>query len=232
MIEKILAYQNTDAKLREIEQELLANEDRRKAKAAQKYLEGVEEAIAKLDMRAQELANAYEATVQKESALREQEKEFVSAIEHLEDEGQAAYLLKRIDELLVQIKTLGDDATRIAAEIQNVLVEYKNVKAKTKAAQVQFSECGKKYNEFKAEKQPAMDKIKAELNALAKGIDPELLEKYNKKRKEKIFPVVVELQSGSFCGGCYTEVYALDLSKLDAGEIIEHVCGRLLYKKQ
>ena len=232
MIEKILAYQNTDSKLRDVEQDLMANEDRRKAKAAQKYLEGVEELISKLDMRAAELYAAYESAVQKENALREQEKEYVLEIEHLEDEGQASYVLEEIEELIAQIKALGKDAARIAAEIQAVLAEYKGVKAKTKAAQVQFGECGKKYNEYKAEKQPEMNKIKAELAVLAKDIDAELLEKYNNKRKEKLFPIVVELQSGGFCGGCYTEVSALALSKLDAGEIIEHACGRLLYKKQ
>ena len=232
MIEKIFAYQNTDAKLREIEQELLANEDRKKAKAAQKFLEGVEEAIAKLDARAQELSAMYEATVQKEAQLKEQEQDFIVAIEGLEDENQASYLLRKIDELLYQIKTLGEDAGKIAAEIQNVLNEYKTIKAKTKAAQVQFAESGAKYNEVRSQKQPDMEKIKKELAIMAKDIDPELMEKYNKKRKEKIFPIVVELQAESVCGGCYTEVFGLDLSRLQRGEIVEHICGRLLYRKQ
>lgn len=231
MIEKILAYQSTDAKLRDIEQELLASEDRKKAKAAQNYLKGVEELVAKLDMRAAELSAAYEAAVQKQVQLKEEEKEFVIAIENLENEGQASYLLRKIEELIGQIKALGDEADKINEEIQNVLKEYAMIKNKSKAAQAQFAEYGPKYNALKASKQAEMDAIKKELEKQAKGIDAALLEKYNAKRAAKIFPVLVELQESNVCGGCWTEVYALDVSRLQKGEIIEHVCGRLLYKK-
>ena len=46
MVEKLLAYQTADAKLREIEKTLGASEDRKKAVTAKKYLEGVEELIS------------------------------------------------------------------------------------------------------------------------------------------------------------------------------------------
>jgi len=231
MIENLLKYQETDAKLREIELELSANEDRRKALGAKKYLEGVEELLAKLDMRASELCAQFERATKKKAELSEQRVEFEGALDTVEDEGQAEYLLKRIDDLIAQIKALGDDAKKMSEEINAILAEYAQIKAKTKAAQVQYKECYEKYTAAKSEKQGDIDALKAELDKIAGTVSGELLEKYQKKRKEKLFPIVVELQSGSYCGGCYTEIFAHDLHRLDKGEIIEHVCGRLVYKK-
>ena len=49
MMEKLLEYQSVDAELKAIEQELSANEDRKKGIAAKKFLDGVNDSLAELD---------------------------------------------------------------------------------------------------------------------------------------------------------------------------------------
>ena len=100
MVEKLIAYQTADAKLREIEKTLGASEDRKKAVSAKKYLEGVEESVNKLDMRSAELVAAFEKANQKQIKLKEQETELMSALENLEDEKGADYLNKKAEELI------------------------------------------------------------------------------------------------------------------------------------
>ena len=73
MIKALLAYQETDAKLRKIEIELSGSEERKKAMSAKKYLEGVEETLAKLESRASELVLAYENATKQQLKLKEQE---------------------------------------------------------------------------------------------------------------------------------------------------------------
>ena len=55
MVQELLKYQTTDAKLKKIETELSGSEERKKADSAKKYIDGVEENVNKLDDRAQNL---------------------------------------------------------------------------------------------------------------------------------------------------------------------------------
>ncbi|MDY6367990.1 MAG: C4-type zinc ribbon domain-containing protein [Clostridia bacterium] len=230
MIEALLKYQERDKDLREIEQELSSSEERKKAVSAKKYLDGVEEAIAKLDAKAAELNAAYVAATNELERIREQDTEFHNAMENATDEGAANYLLKKTDEILARIKQMTAEANKIGVEIQNLIKEYNSVKANTKAAQMQYTEFGQKYNELKASKKPAIKEIEKDLEKLKKDVDPALMEKYEKKRKEKIFPIVYK-QEGNGCGYCNMELSMVELDRLKNGEIIEcENCHRLIFK--
>ena len=91
MIEELLAYQAADAGLKKIESELAGSEDRKKALAAKKYLDGVEENVNKLDARAAGLAAAYAMLEEEKTKLKEQESEFVRAAESVEDRGGVSF---------------------------------------------------------------------------------------------------------------------------------------------
>ena len=206
MIEELLNYQKKDAELRKIEQELSGSEERKKAIVAKRYLDGVEESVAKLDARAAKLVEEYQNALSEQEKLKEQEQEFVRAVESAEDDTEAGYILKKIEELAGKIKS------------------------ETKAAQAQYTENGKKYNELKASVKEEREKVEAELGELAKKVDPALMERYQKKRAGKIYPVVYEVR-GNVCGACNMELPMSEMSKLKNGEVIDcDQCGRLLYK--
>ncbi len=231
MIDNLLKYQDVDATLRKIELELSGSEERKKAISAKKYLDGVNENVEKLDNKAKELISAYESTTKEQLKLEEQETEFKNAIEELEDDKGAEFLLKKVDELLNQIKYLGDKATKINQEIQAVLKEYATLKNNTKLAQAQYVEFGKKYNDLKNSKEEEMNSIKKELEKIKKTVDANLMDRYLKKRAEKIFPIVFEV-SNEVCGACNMQLSMNELSKLKNGEIIDcDQCRRMLYKK-
>lgn len=232
MIEELLNYQAIDSNLRKIELALAGSEEKKKAVTAKKYLEGVEDNLAKLESRSSDLLLAYQKVEEDLNKLKEQESEFVKAGEEVNDLNGVEYLTKKIDEISAQIKQLGASATKIGEEIQNVLKEYSNLKSSTKLAQVQLQENAEKYKELKNSYQEEMDKIKAELTKLAKKVDPSLMERYNLKRNNKIYPVVYEV-NGEVCGACNMQLSMSELNKLKNGEIIEcDQCGRLLYCKQ
>lgn len=232
MIDALLKYQQTDANLKKIETELSGSEERKKAVSAKKYIEGVEESVNKLDSHAADLIAAFDRVKKEIESLNAQKAEFEGALKSVADETEANYLLKKMDELIGRIKALSSEAVRINGEIQSLIKEYASVKSATKAAQAQYSEYGKKYNELKASKKADMEKIEKELEKLAKDVPPELLEKYNKKRKEKRFPVLVEVK-GNICSSCRMEIPMSAMSKLKNGEIIEcDQCRCLLYKNK
>ena len=232
MIKNLLAYQEIDAKLKAIETELAGSEERKKALSAKKYLDGVEESVYKLDVRAQELNTAYQVALAEQEKLKDLEADFAKTLESVEDETEAEYLLKKASELLGKIKNLNAETTKIANEIQSVLAEYAKIRATTKSAQAQYSEYGKKYNELKASKQEEKSQIEAQLLELKKSVDPTLMEKYLKKRSDKIYPILFEVK-GEVCGACNMQLPMSELSKLKNGEIIEcDQCRRLLFKSK
>lgn len=232
MVEKLLAYQTADAKLREIEKTLGASEDRKKAVSAKKYLEGVEESVNKLDARSSELVAAFEKANQTQLKLKEQENELVSALNELEDEKGADYLNKKAEELIAKIKAIESETTKILEEMQEIVKEYSSIKVKTKKAQVQYAESAAKYNELKESVKDEKATVDKELSALAKDVDPELLKRYLNKRADKMYPIVYEIR-GNVCGACNMELHAAALGKLKKGEVIDcDQCGRMLYQKQ
>ena len=231
MIEKLLAYQKADANLKEIEKTLSDSVERKKAMSAKKYLDGVVENVNKLDDRASELIFAYEKATDEQLKLKEQEEELVRSLEEAVDENAVNYLLKKVEELISKIKALGKKATMIEAEIQSILKEYTTIRNTSKAAQAQYSENGAKYAELKKSLKDKKDAVDLELEALKKQVDETLMDRYLKKRGDKMYPVVYEVR-GNACGACNMELPAAELNSLKKGEVIDcSNCGRMLYKK-
>ncbi len=229
MIKKLLAYQEVDSKLRDIEVKISSSEDRKKALVAKKFLDSVEETIVKINAKAKELNEQYLKVLDDQKKLNEKEEEYAHAVKDVETEEEVAYLLKKIDETISKIKTLSATAQKINEEMQKVLAEYASLRKKTKAYQEQYKESANKYNEYKSTFDAEKEKIKAELAVLEKDVDAKLLERYKAKRAMKIFPIVFAV-SGEFCGACNMQLDLSTLSKLKAGNIIDcEQCGRLIY---
>ena len=231
MIQAIIKYQTEDAKLKEIEKMLSASEERKKAISAKRYLDGVEENVNKLDARAEALILAYEKAIGEQKTLEEQQSAIVDSLGSIADENQTSYLIKKVDGLIAKIKELSQTASKISDEIQAVLKEYNTIKTTTKVAQEQFKEFGKKYNDLKDSVKEQKEQIESQLEKLKKDVDASLMEKYLKKRENKIFPIVVACR-GNVCGGCNFELTMSEINKLKNGEIIEHDCGKLVYMEK
>lgn len=230
MIEEILKYQAKDAELRKIEVELANSEERKKTVSAKKFIEGSSENIDKLDLKATELISAYEKATQEQIKLKEQQDEIEHALSTVNDENAASFLLKKAEELLNKVKNLGQEAKRISNEIQSIIRDYAQLKNNLSVAKTQFNEYGEKYQALKASKKDEMDKLNKELLVLRKKVDPALMESYDKKRKEKLFPIIFEAKE-DVCGACSMNLSMIDIAKLKNGEIIEcDNCRRLLYK--
>ena len=230
MIQALLDYQTADAKLNEIEKKLMESVERKKALTAKKYIESVESNVNKLDARALELISAYEGATEEQLKLKEQESEISDAVESLTDEKEVVFLLKKAEELIAKIKTLGAKAGKISEEIQAIMKEYATIKANTKAAQVQYAENAKKYNELKESVKAEKDAVEKQLADLKKKVDPALMERYLKKRANKIYPVLYALK-GNGCGACFMELSMSEINRLKNGEVIDcDQCGRLIYQ--
>ena len=232
MIKELLNYQQADAKLREIESELAQDPARKTMLSAKNYLEGVEENVNKLDDNAASLNNDYQNLIEKQSSLNEQLEELQKVMQGAQDESEIIFLSKKADELLATIKSLSATINALGEELQKVIKEYATIRNNTKNAQTKFADAKEEYNKHKGAVKGDMDAINKELEQLKSKVDPVLMEKYLKKRANKLkHPIVVELVH-NICGYCNMELSMSETTKLDRGEIIEcEHCQRLIYKK-
>ena len=76
MMEKLLEYQSVDAELKAIEQELSANEDRKKGIAAKKFLDGVNDSLAELDAKIRAQKENIENTIEEFELDEDDDDEF------------------------------------------------------------------------------------------------------------------------------------------------------------
>ncbi len=235
MIEKLLAYQEIDGNLKNLEAKVLGSEERKKVASAKKYLEGVEENLNKLNSQAGELNATYEALKVKQEKVLEKEKDIAKALASLQDGAEAEFLLKKANELMQELKSIDAELNKLSNAINEMAKEYSQIKNSTAAAQAQFAEFRPKYEQLRNEIQPEKEKIEKELEKLAKGIDKDAMELYLKKRAEKLFPIVCEVKANGkdfMCAKCYNMLDLSAVSKLNKGEIVEcDHCHRLMFKK-
>ncbi len=234
MITQLLEYQNIDAKLREIETEISQSEERKKAVAAQNFLKSVNDNLALLEKRAEELVGKYNESISLYKRLNMEISEY-GDVEEYDDVEQLNYIKKKAQGLLEEINNLSNGIEQISKEMTAVLKEFSQLKSKTKEAKSQYSEFVPKYNALKASKEDEMKKIKAELAKIEKGIPKEGMELYKAKRKDKIFPVLYAVQvfgKKPHCSRCGTEFPMACFDSLKKGSLVEcDSCHRLVYYK-
>lgn len=235
MIDQLLEYQNIDSKLREIETEISQSEERKKAVSAQNFLKSVNDNIALLEKRAEELAGKYNESLSMYKKLDDETKEY-DDVDNIDDVEQLGYIRKKAQELNDEIENLANGIEQISREIAAVLKEFSQLKAKTKEAKTQYSEYVPKYNALKASKEDEIKNIKAELSKIEKQISKEDMELYKAKRKDKIFPILYSVQvfgKKPHCSRCGTEFPMACFESLKKGSLVEcDSCHRLVYYKE
>jgi len=232
MTQKLLAYQETDKRLKDIENKLNSSEEKKQMFIAYKYISGVSETIAKLDKSAEDLLNKFTGATLKQKELSEKLKEIADELNNVENEDEANYMLKKAEEISSSIKALETTVNKIVEAMNAIKAEYASIRQKTKLAQDQYKEYGDKFKELQDKFSKEVAEIKEKLTALRKGIDADLMAKYDAKRKDKIFPVLVALK-GDKCGSCGMGLSMKDIADLESGAVVEcDNCRTLVYKEK
>lgn len=230
MIKHLLEYQKIDAELYQIEESIKKSDERKKVHSAKKFLSGVNESIAKLEQRAEELASKYNSAIKIYEKLVEETKDYEDMGDM--DENQLSYVKKKSQSLSEEINNLSNGIDQISKEIESVLKEFAQLRSDTKKAKAMREEFEPKYEELKKSKQAEMSAIKAKLADIAKNIGSDEMAQYEQKRKEKIFPVLNEarmISKDAYCR-CGQQLSLTAQGNLTSGKIVEcDSCHRLLY---
>ena len=233
MLQAILNYQQADAKLYKMEREFATSEARKenvKMKkwfdAAMEKLDGYETKALSLKSKVAQLETEYADLEERLKAMLE---EFDHADELLQSGADLSFYKKKVGIASDRIKKLKSEIRALTDEVNATDKEYQEFKATVIKAEKKKKSVSEAYKAAKEEYEGKVAPVKAELDALSKSVQPAFMEKYLAKRKEKIFPVVVQLQDGRCL--CTMELSVLDLTNLTEEHPIEcQHCNRIIFK--
>ena len=227
MIEALLSYQSADAKLRKIEKTLSESEERKKYAKLRKFLKSAPEKLEALDLKASTLKAEAESLTQKYEQLETTLSDFENLEELVKGGADIAFYKKKAQSVFEKLKKIKADLNNLSASVKEVDEEYKELKKKVLAAQKQYDGAKKAYEELESAKAGEVAAIKKELSALEKEIDGAMLARYQTKRKEISFPIVVQA-SGMSCPFCCNEFPIVARGKLETGVDCE-MCKKIVF---
>lgn len=226
---ELLEYQKVDGSLRKIEQEIASSEERKKYMQARKVMKTALEKLDALDRHAAELIRLRDELAARVLEAGKGLEEYDDIDELLEGGADVGFYKKNAQALLDRLRSAKGELAKLLGEIDSVAAEYKKLMEQGKQANKIYKENKEKAEKIEASHAGEVKEIKARLAGIAKKIDPKILEYYNNKRKEGIFPVVVPLNDWMCV--CGVELPLLHRSELEGGNMIEcEHCRRLIYK--
>ena len=231
-IEKLLAYQQEDGKLFDIEKKLNESDARKKGIQATRFLRSVADTLAGIESKAQELNTAYELAQAELQKIDEESEEFKAIAQKVVDEKEISYLKGRANKLAKTLEELLRKIQKLEQDMNELAVQYSKLKKETVAYQEQYEKSGAEYAKLKEQAVPVRKAIEEKLKDLAKDIPPAIMEKYLEKRKDKQFPIVYKLTSkDKHCTACGTELSLKQLDELKKKDNVFECenCRKLLF---
>lgn len=230
VLENLLEYQRVDAELRKAENSLTQSEERKKLVQAKNAVRNAENRIAEQDNRAKEIRHLRDDITARVEELSKTVDEYADIDDLVAEGGDISFYKRNAQQLSEKIKAAKGELNRLLSEAEALSNEYAKLMEQGKKMMGQYKEYSEKYNALQKSTQPETDEIKKKLAALAKNIPTELLERYNQKRNEKIFPVLVPV-AGDTCV-CGMDLSISQKGKLTGGNVIEcEHCHRFLYNR-
>ncbi|MBQ7370019.1 MAG: hypothetical protein IJW58_03490 [Clostridia bacterium] len=230
-LQAILAYQETDKELYAIEREIAGSEERKEYVKMKKFLEAAPEKLDALEVKANSLKGEASSLVEKYEKAEETLKEFDSLDELIESGADVSFYKKKAQSVMELLKKLKAEITALTASINATSDEYQKLKKQVIAAQKMYREAADKYNAVKASKEETRVELEKKLAEIAKNVNGETMERYKTKRKERIFPIIGQIQDKR-CPFCSMEPPLASLNRLTGGTTIEcDSCHRFIYKE-
>ena len=230
-VEKLLKYQQTDEKMLALEKETSQSEERKNFVQAKAFLTKAPEKLEALEAKAVELNALLDKLNKKYEEIYETLADFDHMDELIDGGADISFYKKNVLQITEKLKSIKSEVSALSKSIKDADEEYQSMKKKTISVQKQYAEYSEVYKKYKESKLTEVNKVKKELDVLAKEIDPEVMRKYEEKRSERIFPILCPVKSGR-CSQCGNELSLVGKEKLSGGGVTEcENCHRILYNE-
>lgn len=230
-VEKLLKYQQEDSKLLIMEKEAANSEERRNFTQAKAFLTKAPEKLDALESKAIELSALLERLNVQYKEISETLADFENLDELVDGGADISFYKKNVLQITERLKSIRAEVSALASAIKSSDEEYQAMKKKVISVQKQYAEYSEKYKAYKENKLQEMAGIKKQLEIIEKDIDPDVMQKYQAKRSERIFPILCAVKNGR-CSKCGNELSLVGKEKISSGNVTEcDNCHRFLYSE-
>ncbi len=230
-VEKLLKYQQEDSKLLLIEKEAANSEERRNFTQAKAFLTKAPEKLDALESKAIELSALLERLNAQYAEISETLTDFENLDELVDGGADISFYKKNVLQITERLKSIRAEVSALTSAIKSSDEEYQTMKKKVISVQKQYAEYSEKYKAYKESKLQEMAGIKKQLEILEKDIDPDVMQKYQAKRSERIFPILCAVKNGR-CSKCGNELSLVGKERISSGNVTEcDNCHRFLYSE-
>ena len=235
-IDQILEYQKLDREVFKLEKQLNENPNKIEANKLHQSMKNAQERSVKLESNAGTLLAEIDKVKGQLKTQQDKMEEFLKKDLTKMSKEELDKLASYKDKLAQNLQILEKNLTALAENVNSVLADFNKTIKNFNSSKEQFAKCKQEYDVVAKEIEDKKKDIESKLASLAKDIDVSIMDAYQKRRKEKIFPVVVPLmeegKGNYFCGGCRTQLSVSSINKInDEGIVNCDHCRRLIYKK-
>ena len=227
----ILNYQQLDSELFKIEKQLRDNTNKKNANIMRENMKNAQTRSLQLEEKAGSILNDIEKVKNQFKLQKDKIDQLLAKNINELDKEEIEKLSSLKEKLSQNLNILEKNLSNLAENMNLVLSDFNKTIKIFNNAKEQYAKFKNNYDNDVKSVETRQEELKKELKTISKKIDPKLIEAYEKRRKENIFPVFVELK-GNSCGGCHMELPYANISKLDNEGILtcEH-CHRIIYKQ-
>ncbi len=228
----ILEYQRIDGQLKQIEKQINESNERKNYARIRGVWADFQEQVKKMELRSRELnillENASKTMAEKAKLLNEYNASAADAA----DLQEVDFMLKKLADVEKALNQAERDIKSVVTEAEEISNKYDSFRSKLPTVQAQAKDARSKFEQLQESRKDEIAALRAQLKEVAKNVPQEVMEEYEKLKRQGIYPPFVPLRGTNQCSGCSMElpmgqVYALN----EKGTIRCEHCRRIIYKE-
>lgn len=236
-LDALFAYQEAEQQKEQVEATLRSTPSRIQLNRLHKLLKTQQTAIARLgeemETRGAQIRRLADRAEQLEKQLQLENGELETMRQDEESTAEEMTELRGdIERLNREISSAAREAKTLIAELETATAEYRKTGQTAGKAKKEYDQlrvvCEKEREDSAAE----LSMLDAKLEKLAKGVDPQLMERYQRAKQHHAVPIV-RVESGK-CSGCNMSLPMVVLKRLTAPDAVIECenCGRILFAER
>ncbi len=229
MLEEILKYQKKDGELLKIEKAISESKAKQVVNQMVEIVKNAQQKLKTIEKDSEKLLTEFEKLNQAAQNQNAELEKLVKQKLESQTENDLKDIEKKIKDITTNILILQKNSKKLASKIEQAIKDFEQTRNEGVVAKQKHQKGMLAYTKLVEEGNEKTEKLKTDLLALEKKIDPKLLAKYKTMREDKKFPVFVPLLNNS-CGGCAMELAMSKKHILEEKGILEcENCRRIIY---
>lgn len=231
-LDQLWAYQKVDMEIDKAEHELKVSPERQKLVRTRNFLVEQQNLIKSMTEAMADKQALVEKLLEAHGKLAEQAEEYERIVQDEKDfitKEELEQMRQEEIELLDGLKKCEKELNALSGEMQDQIAKLNDMRVKIAKAKKDYPVLKEKYDQAAAKIVEATRPLVDQRSEMAKTVPEELMARYKAVKKQRPMPVAKLV--GDQCGGCFMNIAALVMQRVNEPDtiVVCENCGRILY---